>query len=205
MDIQLILSFLGASVLLALMPGPDNIFVLTESITRGVRHGVAITTGLVSGVFVHTAAAATGLSLVLQNSAVAFQLVKYFGAAYLFYLAIQAWREQRMKVKIEASDDASFNFGKLYSTGFFMNVLNPKVSLFFIAFLPQFVSPQGFHPIVQMLILGLIFMVSAWLIFVSIALLAGRLTPYLYNDKFWNITRWLRTGVLVVLGVFLLL
>jgi len=205
MDIQLILSFLGASVLLALMPGPDNIFVLTESITRGVRHGVAITTGLVSGVFVHTAAAATGLSLVLQNSAVAFQLVKYFGAAYLFYLAIQAWREQRMKVKIEASDDASFNFGKLYSTGFFMNVLNPKVSLFFIAFLPQFVSPQGFHPIVQMLILGLIFMVSAWLIFVSIALLAGRLTPYLDNDKFWNITRWLRTGVLVVLGVFLLL
>jgi len=205
MDIQLILSFLGASVLLALMPGPDNIFVLTESITRGVRHGVAITTGLVSGVFVHTAAAATGLSLVLQNSAVAFQLVKYFGAAYLFYLAIQAWREQRMKVKIEASDDASFNFGKLYSTGFFMNVLNPKVSLFFIAFLPQFVSPQGFHPIVQMLILGLIFMVSAWLIFVSIALLAGRSTPYLDNDKFWNITRWLRTGVLVVLGVFLLL
>ena len=87
MQIELILSFLLASVLLTFMPGPDNIFVLTESITKGQKNGIAISIGLCSGVLIHTLAAATGLSIVIQKSALAFSIIKYLGAAYLFYLA----------------------------------------------------------------------------------------------------------------------
>ncbi|MEM1320628.1 MAG: LysE family translocator [Bacteroidota bacterium] len=203
MDLQLLLSFLGASVLLALMPGPDNIFVLTESITKGHRNGIAIALGLSFGCLVHTTAAATGLSLVLQNSALAFQIVKYLGAAYLFYLAYQALQEKPMEVKIGAKEKVNVPFGKLVRKGLLMNVLNPKVSLFFIAFLPQFISPGGINITVQLLILGLIFMLQSFVVFGLIALLSGRLSRYLNSSRFWTLTKWGKFIVLATLGLFL--
>lgn len=207
MEIQLVLSFICAATLLALMPGPDNIFVLTESITKGKRNGIALAIGLNSGVLVHTLAAATGLSLILQQSALAFTIVKYLGAAYLFYLAILTLREKKNSSKnnLQKGEVADFNFWKLYKKGFLMNVLNPKVSLFFIAFLPQFISPNGFHLTLQMIILGVIFMLVGLIIFSSIAILSGRLAPILNNDKFWNITKYVKTGVLGILGIALLI
>lgn len=204
MQVELILSFLTASILLSLMPGPDNIFVLTESLTRGVRTGVIISTGLASGVLIHTLAAATGISLILQQSELAFSIVQYLGAAYMFYLAWQATREKPMEVDLEA---ASATMGKssfqLLRKGFLMNILNPKVSLFFIAFLPQFVSKEGYSPMIQMIILGVIFMVQALLIFSFIAALSGRLSSQLNSPRFWNATKWSKFVVLVVLGVSL--
>jgi threonine/homoserine/homoserine lactone efflux protein len=204
MDPQLTFSFFLAAFLLALMPGPDNIFVLTESITKGQRNGIALSCGLSSGVMVHTLAVATGVSLILQSSAMAFQTVKYLGAAYLFYLAIMTLKEKKQTVTFEKTGKEHFNFWKLYRQGFLMNVLNPKVSLFFIALLPQFVTRNGFNVSVQLVILGFIFMVTALLTFSVIALLAGRLSRFLNNDRFWLWTKYSKVAVLGTLGLMLL-
>ncbi len=206
MQIELILSFLLASVLLTFMPGPDNIFVLTESITKGQKNGIAISIGLCTGVLIHTLAAATGLSIVIQKSALAFSVIKYLGAAYLFYLAFMATKEKKMEVTLgKKSKEETFQLFPLIRKGFLMNVLNPKVSLFFIAFLPQFISPNGINITVQMIILGLIFMVQALVIFSLISILASRLTGYVNNAKFWKITKWSKVGVLSILGLTLAL
>ena len=205
MDINLLISFIGASLLLAVMPGPDNIFVLTESLTKGTKHGLAVSLGLASGVLIHTLAAATGVSIIIQQSAIAFSVIKYIGAAYLLYLAYKAIKEKRpifSPGKVESND---FQFGKLYRKGFLMNVLNPKVALFFVAFFPQFVSQTGFNPIWQMLILGGLFIVCTILIFGGVALLSGRLSKFMNSDKFWKYTKWSKVTVLSLLGITLAL
>ncbi len=208
MEIGLILSFLGASIILSLMPGPDNIFVLTESLTKGQRHGIAISFGLGFGVLVHTLAAATGLSIILQKSAIAFSIIKYLGAVYLLYLAFQAFKEKKPELNFESEkNNEKFTKGFFYliRKGFLMNVLNPKVSLFFIAFLPQFISKNGYNVTVQMIILGLIFMLQSIMVFSAIAALSGRLTKYVNSPKFWNFTKWGKISVLSVLGITLAL
>ncbi|MEM9821441.1 MAG: LysE family translocator [Bacteroidota bacterium] len=206
MEIELIASFLLASVLLTLMPGPDNLFVLTESLTKGHRNGIAISVGLCTGVLIHTLAAATGLSIVIQKSAWAFSIIKYLGAAYLFYLAYQAIKEKEQTLEIQSTAKVEQTpLFPLIRKGFLMNVLNPKVSLFFIAFLPQFVSTQGMNITVQMIVLGLIFMIQALIIFSLIALLSGTLTKYVNNPRFWQITKWTKVGVLSILGLTLAL
>lgn len=141
MEIELVLSFLSASLILSIMPGPDNIFVLTESVTKGHQNGIAISIGLSLGVMIHTLAAALGLSLIIQQSALVFSVIKYLGAAYLLYLAITALRYKSKSNKDEQiQENETMSWMQLIRKGFLMNVLNPKVSLFFIAFLPQFVS-----------------------------------------------------------------
>ncbi len=206
MELGLVLSFLGASIILSLMPGPDNIFVLTESLTKGQKNGISISLGLSLGVLIHTMAAATGLSVILQKSALAFSIIKYLGAAYLFYLAIMAIKEKKMDVNLEInSSTEETKIFSLVKKGFLMNVLNPKVSLFFIAFLPQFISSGGFNITLQMIILGLIFMVQAFLVFSLISMLSSKLTKHVKNPKFWKITKWSKVGVLSILGLTLAL
>jgi len=206
MELGLILSFIGASVILSIMPGPDNIFVLTESITKGQRNGIAISIGLSFGVLMHTIAAATGLSIIIQKSAMAFSVLKYFGAAYLFYLAYKAIKEKKTVINFDlTSRNESTRFLLLIRKGFLMNILNPKVSLFFIAFLPQFTTTSGINITIQMIILGLIFMLQALLIFSLISILSSKLTKYVNDPKFWKITKWSKISVLSVLGLTLAL
>jgi threonine/homoserine/homoserine lactone efflux protein len=204
MELELILSFIGASILLTLMPGPDNIFVLTESLTKGQKNGISISIGLVSGILIHTLAASTGLSIIIQKSAMAFNVIKYLGAAYLLYLAIKATKDKQPTINLSSSNnnqnESSF---KLIRKGFFMNVLNPKVSLFFIAFLPQFISSNGYAPSIQMILLGLFFMLQAIVIFGLISILSGKLSYYLNSSKFWKITKWSKVGVLSSLALAL--
>jgi len=205
MEIELIISFIGASVILTLMPGPDNIFVLSESLTKGKKNGLAISLGLSLGLIVHTIAAASGLSLLVQKSAIAFSVIKYLGATYLFYLAYQATREKKSitDLDLEMLKQKEENLIPLIRKGFLMNILNPKVSLFFIAFFPQFITTNGFHFAIQMIILGLIFMIQAMLIFSSITLLSSRLSKYVRNPRFWKITKWTKFSVLSLLGLTL--
>lgn len=204
MEIELLISFLGASVLLAIMPGPDNIFVMTESITKGHKTGIAISIGLCLGVLVHTIAASTGLSIVIQKSALAFSIIKYLGAGYLIYLAIMASKDKKPSLGVTAmSNGREKSLIELVRKGFIMNILNPKVSLFFIAFFPQFISDSGMKVSLQMLILGLIFLAQALVIFILISVLSGRLTNILNSTRFWKFTKWSKVGVLTVLGLSL--
>ncbi len=192
MELEIVFSFLLTSVVLTLMPGPDVIFVLTESLTKNSRSGIAVALGLSIGCLVHTVLAATGLSLLLVSSELAFRVVKYLGAAYLLYLAVKSYQEKPEYIEGVHSELSPLPFGKLLRKGFFMNVLNPKVSLFFIAFLPQFVSKDGFSVPAQMIVLGVIFMIQSALIFSLVATMSGRLSTYLNSPRFWETTKWIK-------------
>ena len=200
---SLLFYFLCASVALTVAPGPDNIFVVTQGITRGRRPAIITALGMCSGISVHTIAAAFGISAVFYSSVVAFNAVKYAGAAYLLYLAYRTLRE-RSAIKLPLADqrpDAA-----LFRRGFVMNVLNPKVAMFFLAFLPQFVTPNtGYFP-VQMLLLGFIFMVQAVVIFCLIGYFSGSIgTLLLARPKVAKTFDWLTAGIFTSLGVRLAL
>jgi threonine/homoserine/homoserine lactone efflux protein len=166
-----LLVFFMASTLLALTPGPDNLFVLAQAAQRGKMAGIAVTGGLCTGLLVHTAAVALGVAAVFQASALAFALLKYIGAAYLLYLA---WQSFRAGADTGGGPQAGNpGFTRLYGRGIVMNVTNPKVSLFFLAFLPQFTDPASGPLLPQIVLLGLLFILSTVLIFGGISILAG--------------------------------
>lgn len=171
MDIHIVLYFTAASILLTLAPGPDILFVAAQSVSNGRKAGMATALGLCTGVLAHTFAAAVGISALLYNSALLFQLVKYAGAVYLLYLSWLALREGAGVLSLERVPRQSI--GALYRRGILMNLLNPKVSLFFLALLPQFVTPGGSNPALQMMVLGVVFMVQAIVVFSLVSLGAG--------------------------------
>lgn len=200
MDISLLLSFIAASALLTLMPGPDILFVLTESVAKGARSGIAVATGLVSGLMVHTTAAATGLSLLVKNSPALFAAISWLGAAYLLWLALCALKEQQPQVGAIRAGDRQFRFMRYFKTGFLMNVLNPKVAIFFLAFFPQFIDPLATSPVMHIYFLGILFMIQAYLIFAGVAILAGEATLLLRAPRFWTILKWSKVLVLLLLA-----
>ncbi len=173
--------FFAASVALALSPGPDNIFVLTQSALHGRSAGLLVTLGLCSGLIVHTTAVAFGVAAVFATSAVAFTILKMAGAAYLLYLAWGAFRAPASD--LDESPHSNLTGSRLYARGIVMNVTNPKVAIFFLAFLPQFADPERGSLPVQVFVLGAIFAVSALLIFSLISLMAGYLGEWLRRSS----------------------
>ncbi|MFA6823165.1 MAG: LysE family translocator [Geobacter sp.] len=170
---ETLLAFFLASLVLAVAPGPDNLFVLTQAALRGRSAGLAVTLGLCTGLLVHTTAVALGLAALFAASALAFTLLKLCGAGYLLWLAWQAWRASSTSIRTAPEDQLSG--WQLYRRGILMNITNPKVSVFFLAFLPQFADPARGPLTQQLLLLGAIFMVATILVFGGIALLAGML------------------------------
>ncbi|WP_343563055.1 LysE family translocator [Kiloniella sp. b19] len=172
---ETVVAFFAAAVLLALTPGPDNIFVLTQSALKGRAAGIRVTLGLSTGLIVHTLAVALGVAAIFQTSALAFSLLKYLGAAYLLYLAYGAFRAsfERMQQTAEPDETLPESRGNLYLRGIVMNVTNPKVSIFFLAFLPQFVDVNSGAIPLQIAQLGGLFMLATLLVFGGLALLAG--------------------------------
>jgi len=173
LSFETILLFITASSLLAFAPGPDNLFVLTQSMSKGVKAGFFVTLGLCSGLVFHTTAVALGVAAIFQTSILAFDILKYIGATYLLYLAYLAFKTVS-KSKIQANRQ-KLSVLQLYKRGIIMNITNPKVSIFFLAFLPQFTNPNDGDITIQIFILGAIFMLCTLLIFSLIALLSGKL------------------------------
>ncbi|HHH54924.1 MAG TPA: LysE family translocator [Bacteroidetes bacterium] len=202
MDSQIIISFISASVLLTLLPGPDNTYVLLESATGGIKKGIAIASGLVTGIIFHTFLVATGVAYLISHSAIAFNSIKYFGAAYLLYLAYLAYLETKPDLK-EA--DIKAKYSKLYLKGLVMNISNPKVLLFFIAYLPQFVTKNGMNIQIQLFILGMIFLIQAFIIMSLIAILSGKLKSYIKNPGFWKYVKYIKMIVLIFLAILIIL
>jgi threonine/homoserine/homoserine lactone efflux protein len=165
-------AFFAVSVALALAPGPDNHFVLVQSALHGRRAGLAVVLGLCTGLVFHTAAVAVGLAAVLAASERAFALVKYAGAAYL---ALLAWQAFRAPAASDAVADRPISGSRLYLRGIVMNVSNPKVAIFFLAFLPQFVDADRGDAVAQIAWLGLLFIAATLLTFGAIAWFAGAL------------------------------
>lgn len=203
MTISALLYFLGASIALTIAPGPDNIFVMTQGMARGRKPAIITALGMCSGISIHTIAAAFGISAVFYSSVIAFNVLKYAGAAYLLYLACRTLKE-RSAVSLSPPDDKPVM--ALFKRGFIMNVLNPKVAMFFLAFLPQFVTPNtGYFPL-QMLLLGAVFMVQAAIIFCLIGYFSGNIGSYiLARPKIAKRFDWITAGVFTSLGVRLAL
>lgn len=203
MTLYTLLAFLGASVALTIAPGPDNIFVMTQGIARGRKPAIVTALGMCSGVSVHTVAAAFGISAVFYSSAIAFTAVKSAGAAYLLYLAFKTLKE-RSAIRLRAAEELPA--AALFRRGFIMNVLNPKVAMFFLAFLPQFVSPAAGRVPLQMLLLGFVFMAQAVVIFCLIGYFAGSIGSFiLARPRIARYFDWLTAGVFASLGVRLAL
>lgn len=172
-----IMAFLLASALLSIAPGPDNIFVLMQSALYGKKAGVLVTLGLCTGLIVHTSAVAFGVAAIFQTSVVAFTVIKLVGAMYLLYLAWQAF--QASVHRLDASVTALRSNGALYRRGIIMNITNPKVTIFFLAFLPQFTSPNHGALVSQIFLLGGLFILVSLIIFSTIAFMAGSLGNWL--------------------------
>jgi threonine/homoserine/homoserine lactone efflux protein len=177
MPFDTLLAFIIASAALSFAPGPDNIFVLTQSALYGRNSGILVTLGLCTGLIAHTSAVALGVAALFMTSVVAFTILKIVGASYLVYLALQAWRHAAASLEVAASNLRSA--GALYRRGIIMNITNPKVSIFFLAFLPQFADPANGPVVQQIFILGAIFIVVALIIFSGIATMAGALGEWL--------------------------
>jgi threonine/homoserine/homoserine lactone efflux protein len=197
--------FIAASFLLCLAPGPDNIYVLTQGMTKSKKAAIITTLGLTTGLIIHTSAAAFGISVIFQTSELAFNIVKFVGAGYLLYIAYQAFKYRNEPLDL-STQNSSAQLKKLYVKGFIMNILNPKVSIFFLAFLPQFVTTSNGNIPLQMIILGLVFMLMTIVVFSSIGVAGNLLSAKLLEKpsivKYMNI---LTSFVLVSLGIKLAL
>ena len=195
--------FFASAVALALVPGPDNIFVLTQSVLCGWRSGLLVTLGLCTGIMVHTAAVAFGVAAIFLASATAFTSLKVIGAGYLLYLALCALRAEPMPIEGEGLRLSS---GKLFGRGIVMNITNPKVTVFFLAYLPQFTDPDFGSLHGQMMTLGALFIVATLMIFGSIAWFAGLLSEFLRgSNRTQRVINWIVAVIFICLAIRLLM
>jgi len=163
--------FLAASALLTVAPGPDIVYVLTRGIAQGRKAGLAAALGFAAGCLFHTLLAALGIAALIRSSPLAFDLVRYAGAAYLAWIGIQAIRHASA-FSLQAAGDRRA-LATIFRQSVVGNALNPKVTLFFLSFLPQFVSAEAGHVGAQMALLGLLFMAQTVVIFGLVAIFSG--------------------------------
>lgn len=201
----ILIGFLVSSIALALSPGPDNIFVLAQSISNGTKAGMATVFGLVSGCLVHTTLLAFGVSEIIKRSDTLFFAIKLFGAIYLLYLAYKVYQSDA-SILLDKEGQPAKSPRNLFWTGFTMNVLNPKVTIFFLAFFPGFLFSDTLNTVIQFYTLGLLFMLSALLVFGSIAFLAGNISSYLISHKKAGVyLKWVQIIVFTGIAIYLFL
>lgn len=201
--IETLLSFALATSILAISPGPDNIFVLTQSIVNGRKYGFATVFGLMSGCIIHTTLVAFGVSAIIKNHENLFFLLKIFGASYLLFLAYKVYQSDA-EITFSTENIQKKSILQLFKTGFLMNVLNPKVTIFFLAFFPQFLFSNELSTVFQFYILGLIFILVSFVIFGSIAFLGGKISDYILQNKRTGLMlKWAQ--ILVFVGIALLI
>lgn len=204
MEISNLIYFIGISMLLTITPGPDNLYVITQSIIQGKKAGIFTSLGLCTGLIVHTTAAALGVSAILQQSVIAFNILKYAGAIYLFFLAWKAYRDREESLPDNVIQNKSAT--SLYRQGIYMNVLNPKVGIFFLAFLPQFVNSNAGNVSGQMILLGILFILQTAVIFIIFAIFAGTFSNRILSRP--NISKYInyiKCSIFALIGIKLAL
>ena len=204
MEWSVIVQFLSASILLTLSPGPDILFVLSSALRRGFAVGFFISLGLCSGLVVHTALVGLGAAKAIEHNLMWQWIFKIFGAVYMLFLAYKVFRSPA-QIELNVADNQTSRFRKLYAQGFLMNVLNPKVSLFFLAFLPQFINADEGALLNQAVILGFLFFIQALVIFSLVAFFAGKLgAPLAQNKKLQEGLKYFQVVLFVVLALGIL-
>jgi threonine/homoserine/homoserine lactone efflux protein len=194
-----------ATAALAISPGPDNIYVLTQGVTNGKKHGLATVAGLMAGCLIHTTLLAFGVSALIKESETLFFAIKLFGAAYLAFLAYRVFKSDTA-ISLSKKDVAKKSLAKLFKEGFIMNVLNPKVTIFFLAFFPGFLFSDSISTLLQFYVLGFLFIIVSTIVFGSIAVLSGAISNYLTKSSTIGIfLKWLQIVVFIAIAVYLML
>ena len=205
MNFEILISFVLATLALAISPGPDNIYVLMQSITNGRKYGLATVCGLISGCLFHTTLVAFGVSAIIKESDTLFFIIKALGALYLLYLAYKVYKSDA-KVSLGSAAVPKKSLGQLFKQGVIMNVLNPKVSIFFLAFFPAYLYSDTISTVTQFYVLGLIFMATSFVVFALIAILAGFISDYLKQSKnIGLVLKWLQIVVFIGIAIFIFL
>lgn len=204
MIFETLLSFSLATLALAVSPGPDNIFVLTQSIVNGKKYGLATVYGLMTGCIIHTTLIAFGVSEIIKRNESLFFTIKLFGAAYLLYLAYQVFKSNS-DIVFSTDNVQQKTTIQLFKTGFWMNVLNPKVTIFFLAFFPQFLFSDTLSTVIQFYVLGGLFILVSFIVFGGIALLAGSVSNFIKENKNAGVfLKWLQIVVFVGIAFLIL-
>ncbi|GBF34797.1 threonine efflux protein [Desulfocucumis palustris] len=196
--------FLFSGILLNLTPGSDTIYILGRSMGQGKKAGVISALGISSGALIHTLLVALGLSVILARSAIAFNLVKYLGAGYLVYLGIKTLASKK-EIVVEKDEESRAGLKRIYFEGIITNLLNPKVALFFLAFLPQFVDPANNYGATPFLLLGLTFITTGTIWCVLLAVFSSFMTDKIRGEKRISILLNKLAGIIfIALGINLL-
>jgi len=193
--------FFITSLLLNLTPGNDMIYVASRSISQGIKAGIVSSAGIFIGCFVHISAAVLGLSIIISQSAYLFQIIKLIGAVYLVYLGVKALLTNP---GLKATDEKQVkaNYFKLFKQGIITNALNPKVAIFFLSFLPQFIDPKSSFFKLQLFELGLWFAVQGTTVLIFVACLLGKSKDFFKNNpKVWLIQEKITGMILIGLGI----
>jgi RhtB (resistance to homoserine/threonine) family protein len=193
--------FLSVSILVNLSPGPDMLYTTARSLSQGTKAGILSAFGIFTGCLFHLSAAVFGLSKIIEESILLFSIIKYAGAAYLIYLGLRSlFKKKRNAAKIETFTIMSY--WKIFLQAMLTNLLNPKVAIFFLSFLPQFIDPHSAFLKEQIGFLGLWFAVQGTLILIIIASLTGAFRNMLqHNKNFWNWQEKITGMILVGLGI----
>jgi len=204
LNYEILSAFILATAALAISPGPDNIYVLTQSISNGIKYGISTTAGLITGCIVHTTFLAFGISALIKENDQIFFVVKLFGAFYLFYLAYKVYHT-KVHITLDNTEIPKKSLSQLYRQGFIMNVLNPKVTIFFLAFFPGFLFSEDLDTVIQFYVLGLLFMIVTFILFSSIALLSGSIAKQIKKHSGIALfLKWLQIVVFSGIGIYLL-
>ena len=202
--IESLISFSIATLFLALSPGPDNLYVISQSLANGPKSGIATTIGLISGCIVHTTLLAFGVSAIIVASGIFFYGLKLIGACYLLFLAYKVYRSNaHVDLKNKVSKKT---YLQLFKQGVIMNLINPKVLIFFLAFFPGFLWDEFQNTIYQFFVLGIVFMTISFVVFSSLAILAGYISAALNKNKNISILlKWIQVIVFIGIAVFILI
>lgn len=200
---QQFLLYLLAVLTVNLFPGPDMLYIISQSLRHGKTLGLAAALGIGAGCFVHTFGVSLGLSTLLFKSALAFAIVKYLGVCYLLYLGITSLFSKNSLLLDQKDKPNTASFRKSFAQGFLTNVLNPKVAIFFLAFLPQFVNPSAHYSVgLQMILLGFIFCLSGTIVNILVAFFFGAVKQWLYaHPRTLNLQQKITGFILIGLGL----
>jgi len=203
--LQTLISFAFATFFLAISPGPDNIFVLTQSIANGKKAGLLTVFGLMSGCLIHTTLIAFGVSVIIKENENIFIFIKILGASYLLYLAFKVYKSDAKLVLSNQIVKKTTSI-QLFKKGFIMNVLNPKVTLFFLALFPQFLFSSSIPTSIQFYVLGFIFILVSFIVFASISLLAARVSKFIREKPSIGLyLKWIQIIVFTAIAFMILL
>lgn len=204
MDTEILISFIIATATLAISPGPDNIFVLIQSITYGKKQGMAIVFGLMSGCVIHTTLVAFGLSTFIKSNTELLFVLKLLGASYMLYLAYSVFNSKDVINTNRQTESKSVV--ALFKQGFIMNVINPKVSIFFMAFFPAFLFSETHSLVLQFFTLGFLFMTTSFLIFSMLVFFSSSLGSVLKSDnRFGVVLKWAQITVFLGIAILILI